>query len=121
MEFNVSKETYTKAAKYIVEIVNNLKNNMDIFNDCILNINIPNKEVRGTKITILGERKYENDVEERVSPNGKKYIWIGGTVKQLEQEENSDVLAVENGYISVTPINIDMTNKNKIKDLENLI
>lgn len=120
-EFNVSKETYTKAAKYIVEIVNNLKNNMDIFNDCILNINIPNKEVRGTKITVLGERKYENDVEERVSPNGKKYIWIGGTVKQLEQEENSDVLAVENGYISVTPINIDMTNKNKIKDLENLI
>ena len=66
-------------------------------------------------------RKYENDVEERVSPNGKKYIWIGGTVKQLEQEENSDVLAVEDGYISITPVNIDMTNKNKIKDLENLI
>jgi 5'-nucleotidase len=60
-EFNVSKETYTEAAKYIVEIVNNLKNNMDIFNDCILNINIPNKEVRGTKVTILGERKYEKD------------------------------------------------------------
>lgn len=120
-EFNVSKETYTKASKYIVEIVNKLKDKMDIFNDCILNINIPNKEVKGTKVTVLGDRKYENAIEERVSPNNQKYLWVAGKVKELKQEKNSDITAVEEGFISITPVNIEMTNKSKINTLEKLI
>lgn len=120
-EFNVSKETYTNSAKYVVEIVEKLKDKMDIFNDCILNINIPNKEVKGTKVTVLGERKYENVMEERVSPHGQKYFWVGGTIQELNQEEDSDIVAMDEGFISITPVNIDMTNKNKISDLEKLI
>lgn len=120
-EFNVSKEVYTKSAKQIVKIVNDLKDNMDIFNDCILNINIPNKEIQGTKVTVLGDRKYENVMEERVSPHGQKYFWVGGKVKELEQEVNSDIIAVEQGFISITPVNIEMTNKNKLSVLEKLI
>lgn len=120
-EFNVSKEVYTKSAKQIVKIVNDLKDNMDIFNDCILNINIPNKEIQGTKVTVLGDRKYENVMEERLSPHGQKYFWVGGKVKELEQEVNSDIIAVEQGFISITPVNIEMTNKNKLSVLEKLI
>lgn len=120
-EFNVPKEVYTKSAKQIVKIVNDLKDNMDIFNDCILNINIPNKEIKGTRVTVLGDRKYENVMEERVSPHGQKYFWVGGKVKELEQEVNSDIIAVEQGFISITPVNIEMTNKNKLSVLEKLI
>lgn len=120
-EVNVPKETYTKAASYVVKIIQKLKENMDIFNDCVLNINIPNTEIKGTKITVLGERKYENVMEERVSPYGQRYFWVGGKIKELQQEENSDITAIEQGFISITPINIDMTNRGIISDLENLI
>ena len=91
--------------------LNDIKDKLNILNDCILNVNIPNGEVKGTKITRLGERKYENVLEERVSPHGKRYFWIGGKVKELEQENDSDII--------VTPVNIDMTNNKKIEILKN--
>lgn len=119
-KFNVSKNTYKEATKYVVDIVNKLKENMDIFNDCILNINIPSTDIKGIRITTLGERKYENTLEERTSPHGNKYFWIGGKVKDLEQDESSDIISVEEGYISITPINIDMTNLNKVKILKDM-
>lgn len=117
---NVTRKNYEEAAKYIVTIVNNLKDKMDIFEDCILNINIPDIDIRGFKVTTLGERKYENDLEERLSPYGKRYFWIGGKVKELEQNPSSDIVAVEDGYISITPVNIDMTNLNKINTLSKI-
>ncbi len=118
--FKVSKEKYKKASDYVVNLVNNIKNDMYIFDDCILNVNIPDKYVKGFKITKLGIRKYENDIEERLSPYGKRYVWIGGKIKEIVQEENSDISATENGYISITPINIEMTNMNKIEILKNM-
>lgn len=118
-EFNVSKEIYRQVSKYASKIVNDIKDKLDILNDCILNVNIPNKEVKGTKITRLGERKYENSLEERVNPYGKRYFWIGGKVKELKQEPNSDITTIEEGYITITPINIDMTNNKKIELLKN--
>ena len=111
-EFNVSKEVYS-------QVSNDIKDKLNILNDCILNVNIPNGEVKGTKITRLGERKYENVLEERVSPHGKRYFWIGGKVKELEQENDSDIIAIEEGYITITPVNIDMTNNKKIEILKN--
>lgn len=118
--FKVSKEKYKKASDYVVNLVNNIKNDMHIFDDCILNVNIPDKDVKGFKITKLGIRKYENYIEERLSPYGKRYVWIGGKIKEIVQEENSDISVTENGYISITPINIEMTNMNKIEILKNM-
>ena len=118
-EFNVSKEVYSQVSKHASKIVNDIKDKLNILNDCILNVNIPNGEVKGTKITRLGERKYENVLEERVSPHGKRYFWIGGKVKELEQENDSDIIAIEEGYITITPVNIDMTNNKKIEILKN--
>ena len=118
-EFNVSKEVYSQVSKHASKIVNDIKDKLNILNDCILNVNIPNGEVKGTKITRLGERKYENVLEERVSPHGKRYFWIGGKVKELEQENDSDIIVIEEGYITITPVNIDMTNNKKIEILKN--
>lgn len=118
-EFNVPKEKYKAVSKYAAKIVDDIQDKLNILDDCILNVNIPNGEVKGTKITRLGERKYENVLEERVSPHGKRYFWIGGKVKELEQENDSDIIAIEEGYITITPVNIDMTNNKKIEILKN--
>lgn len=119
-EFNVTKETYREASKHVVKIVDSVKDKLNILEDCILNVNIPNKEIKGTKVTVLGERKYENVMEEIYSPYGKRYFWIGGKIKNIEQVENNDIDCVEEGYISITPVNIDMTNKNKVNYIKDL-
>lgn len=116
----VEREAYEKSAKYITKIINNIKDKLDLLDDCILNVNIPDCEIKGAKVTKLGERKYDNVMEERVSPFGKTYFWIGGTIKDLKQDDNSDIHCINDGYISITPINIDMTNLEKIKILNKL-
>lgn len=78
----------------------------------LLNINIPllgPEEVKGVRITKLGLRNYDNLFEERLDPRGNKYYWLGGGVLKEEQHEDSDVYAVDNGYISITPIHLDLT------------
>lgn len=119
-EFNVKKETYREVSKYVVKIVEDIKDKLDILEDCILNVNIPNGDVKGFKVTTLGERKYENVMEERFSPYGKRYFWIGGKVKELQQDKDSDIVCVEEGYISITPVNIDMTHLVKVTHLKDI-
>ncbi len=78
----------------------------------VVNINIPPlppKEIKGIRITRLGVRNYDNLFEERQDPHGNTYYWLGGGVRKEEQEQDSDVLAVEENYISITPIHLDLT------------
>ena len=56
-EFNMPKEEYAKASKYALKIVNDLEDKLNILDDGILNVNIPMGEIKGTKITILGDMK----------------------------------------------------------------
>jgi len=80
--------------------------------DTLLNINIPllkPDEVKGVRITKLGLRNYDNLFEERLDPRGNTYYWLGGGVLDEEQHEDSDVYAVDSGYISITPIHLDLT------------
>jgi len=119
-EFNVKKETYKEVSKYVVKIVEDVKDKLDILEDCILNVNIPSGDIKGFKVTTLGERKYENVMEERFSPYGKRYFWIGGKVKELQQNKDSDIVCVEEGYISITPVNIDMTHLGKVNYLKDI-
>jgi 5'-nucleotidase len=59
-------------------------------------------------------------MEERFSPYGKRYFWIGGKVKELQQDKDSDIVCVEEGYISITPVNIDMTHLVKVTHLKDI-
>lgn len=118
--FDVSSNNYKNASIYVKNIVESLIDKMNIFTDCILNINIPNGDIKGYKITKLGIREYDNVIEERKSPYGQRYVWIAGQVRKLEQEKDSDIQAIEEGYISITPVNIDMTNYKKIDVLNNI-
>lgn len=119
-DFNIEKEVYRKSAKYVVTLINSIKDKLELLDDCVLNMNIPKTEVKGFKVTKLGERKYDNVIEDRFSPRGKRYVWIGGDVRDEKQDEESDIVSVENGYISITPVNIDMTNLGKMNVLKNM-
>lgn len=89
----------------------------------LLNINIPSlspAEIKGIQITRLGVRNYDNLFEERHDPRGNTYYWLGGGVLEEEQHEESDVFAVEHGYVSVTPIHLDLTDYNLLEKYRNL-
>jgi 5'-nucleotidase len=80
--------------------------------DVLLNINYPNlppDEIKGIAITKLGLRWYEDVIHERVDPRGRKYYWITGKKVLFGREAGTDAFELERGYISVTPLTLDMT------------
>ena len=71
---------------------------------------IPKEKIKGIKITKQGRGVYEEEVKEYISPSGYLYYWIGGKENLSKNcDENSDYTAVKEGYISITPIKIDLT------------
>lgn len=88
--------------------------------DTLLNVNLPNlplSEIRGVKITKQGKRIYGDIVTEIVDPRGKKHFWLGGNKISWEKGENTDFDAIHKGYISITPLHVDLTNYSAIKEL----
>jgi len=78
----------------------------------VLNVNVPHvrdDEIKGVRITRLGKRKYQDSLIERTDPRGRAYYWIGGDEPIWEKEEGTDFLAVDEGYVSVTPLHLDLT------------
>ncbi len=94
------------------------------FEEIFLNINIPNMpydRVKGFMVTKLGKRIYNDIITERVDPRGKKYYWIGGNSDRYHNEEGTDFFAVENGYVSVTPLGLDATGIDFIDVLKKIL
>ncbi len=78
----------------------------------MLNVNvpaIPKEQIKGVQVTRLGRRFYEDKLIKRQDPRGKDYYWLGGGPPMDIIEEGTDVGAVARGYISVTPLHLDMT------------
>lgn len=76
-----------------------------------LNVNMPylgRQPYRGAAITKLGKRVYNDIIVEKTDPRGKNYYWIGGEPEWFEIE-GSDYSAVRAGYVSITPLSVDMT------------
>ena len=90
--------------------------------NCLLNVNfpaLPSAEVRGIQITRLGRRIYRDMLIERHDPKGRPYYWIGGEPPTGEPEPGTDVGALHEGYVSITPLNVDMTDPTQIVSLSN--
>ncbi len=87
-----------------------------------LNINVPNldeKEIKSYKITQQGRFIHNGDgVIEKTDPRGRKYYWIGGGQLIFDKTRNTDVEAVSKSYISITPLNLDLTNYSSIRELK---
>jgi 5'-nucleotidase len=79
----------------------------------LLNINIPQlkpEEIRGIRFTRQGRRIYKNAIQETYDPWGRKHYWIGGGTVHWSGGEETDEQALSDGFISVTPIQLDLTN-----------
>jgi len=78
----------------------------------LLNVNIPSrpwKEINGFSITRQGMRVYRDRLEERIDPRGNPYYWIGGEAPTGIPEKGTDIGALAEGYISITPLQLDLT------------
>ena len=88
--------------------------------DTLFNVNLPGvspSEVRGIKITSLGRRRYADSILRAKDPMGKEYFWIGGGSVSWRGPEDSDFQAVEDGYVSVTPLHLDLTNYKLLEEI----
>ncbi|NPV26421.1 MAG: 5'/3'-nucleotidase SurE [Firmicutes bacterium] len=89
--------------------------------DTLLNVNIPpldEESVAGVKVTKLGVRRYENVFEERKDPRGKSYYWLAGDVIDDLEDPDSDVVAIHENKVSITPIHFDLTNYAIMEDIQ---
>lgn len=87
----------------------------------LLNINVPPgqaKDMKGIAVTKLGNRQYENTFDRREDPRGRVYYWLGGDVVDVDNDPDSDIAAVEDGYISVSPVHFDLTNYRIMSQIE---
>jgi 5'-nucleotidase len=76
----------------------------------ILNVNIPASPIKGWKVTRQGVREYRDELVERIDPNGYPYYWVGGERPGGDvATEGTDLWAVNQGYVSITPIHLDLT------------
>jgi 5'-nucleotidase len=88
--------------------------------ETLLNVNVPflkAEEIRGFRITRQGLRVYHSRLDERVDPRGRPYYWIGGDAPTGVSESGTDVGALADGYVSVTPLQLDLTAYRAISDL----
>lgn len=87
----------------------------------MLNVNLPNvpwPQIKGVVLTRLGMRVYRDALVKRRDPRGRPYYWIGGLPPKGVADHGTDIWALENNLISVTPINLDMTSHRMIDELK---
>lgn len=87
----------------------------------LLNVNIPYlplSQIKGFKVTRQGLRIYRDALEKRVDPRGQPYYWIGGDAPSGVMEEDTDFGALHSGYVSITPLQLDLTAYDRLAMLQ---
>jgi 5'-nucleotidase len=84
----------------------------------LLNINFPAREIKGVKVTRQGIKNARPVISEHIDPRGKPYFWIGEEYFNTNAADGTDYNAIEQGYISVTPLKSDMTDHNALTAIE---
>lgn len=86
--------------------------------DILLNVNVPEGEIRGIRCTRQGKHIYEEVVHEAKDPRGDSYYWIGsGEAAHVDQPPDTDYTAVREGHVSVTPLHLDLTHHPSLEQL----
>ncbi len=87
----------------------------------LLNVNFPAvswKKIKGVELTRLGHRVYRDELVARKDPRGRPYYWIGGLPPRGVADHGTDIWALENSLISITPISLDLTHHRMIDELK---
>lgn len=122
--FSYAGRDFERIASYgplLTRLIPQLAARDGIPNRTLLNVNFPPIEpeaVRGVKVTRLGRRVYTDAITCANDPNGREYFWIGGGGVEWEPGEGTDFAAVQAGYISVTPLDLDLTNYKLLNEVE---
>ena len=106
-----SDQGYERAAAFARNLVRQLAGRT-LPAKFLLNVNCPPLQgdgYNGVKITKLGVRKYKDHFEHRTDPRGRTHYWLAGEASEEGEDHDSDVVAVRDNYVSVTPIQYDMT------------
>lgn len=117
-----SNPDFKSAAGLSAIIVKQLLLNKEIKLDSntLLNINIPplpKSKIKGIKITSQGKSNWIDNFEVRSDPNGRDYYWLTGKMNILDKKSDTDVIALREDYISITPLQYDLTDHKKMKDI----
>ena len=106
-------ETMATYRDLLVRLIQRITAPRDFPRDTLLNINLPNRpaaEVRGVRVTRLGSRYFSDSLTRMQDPWGREIVWIGGGTITWTGGQESDHAAVADGFISVTPMHMDLTN-----------
>jgi 5'-nucleotidase len=84
----------------------------------LLNVNVPAQAPRGIRLARLGHRVYMDKIVEQADPRGRSHYWIGGGDARWDSLEGTDMGAVHEGYVSLTPLHLDLTNHRALMQLD---
>ena len=116
--WNADFEASKPFIKTIVE--NALKNGIP--EGVVFNVNIPNlskKEIKGIKVCRQAKANWEEEFDKRKNPQGRDYYWLTGKFVNLDKGEDTDEWALEHGYVSLVPVQFDLTAHHAIQNLNN--
>jgi 5'-nucleotidase len=115
---------FAASKKYARTIVQSILKQTNLDKHLCLNVNFPNvaeELVQGIKFCRQAYAKYEEEFHERNDPQGKKYYWLTGAFMNFDTGTDTDVWALENNFVSVVPVQFDLTNYTLKTQLENSI
>ena len=119
VEGQIGSLDYGPAARAAGKVVQHaLENGLPA--EILLNVNVPclrDEEIRGFRLTRQGLRVYHSRLDERVDPRGRPYYWIGGDAPTGVAERGTDIGALAEGCVSVTPLHLDLTAYRALTDL----
>ncbi|NUN63791.1 5'/3'-nucleotidase SurE [Pseudanabaena biceps] len=87
----------------------------------LLNVNIPaiaEEDICGAVVTRLGIRRYRDQFEKRVDPRGKTYYWLSGVIIEEEADADTDIQAIRDNYVAITPLKYDLTYATAMSSLQ---
>ncbi|MFZ9596080.1 MAG: 5'/3'-nucleotidase SurE [Bdellovibrionia bacterium] len=111
---------YETAAKLAVQVIRKLKNH-PLPKHTLLNLNVPDlplAQIQGIRSVRQGFRYYSGGILRRVDHRGKPYYWVGGKYQGFKKDQDTDCFAVDHGYASLTPLNLDSTDYDYLNSLE---
>lgn len=102
-----ARPDYTESEKAAFEVIELVRNDPPK-GETLWNVNIPPGKPKGYRATRMGRRRYGETVVEKLDPRGRPYFWISGAVTETHAD-GSDLTAVSQGYVSITPLHLDLT------------
>jgi 5'-nucleotidase len=84
----------------------------------LVNVNVPAGTPKGIRVARLGKRRYGEAVIEKLDPRGRPYYWIGSTIPEGDLQEGTDISAVAEKWISMSPLHLDLTDYRSLEALQ---